>query len=398
MYFEFGLRSSLLLIFFTHFLVYALLSLRRGIKQERTSDIFLGLFLFLAALFIFPWMSGFAGWYDTQPYREILFYTPFIQAYFFGPILYLYLKSLTNSAYRISRRDYLHFVPGMLYLLWSLIVVVVDKIFVGHYFLMNGKTDPDFDHWFGYTWCLSVLIYLLLTIRYYLKYRTFTYFELSYAETAGFKWLRNFLYAFSLLTLLFISEQVVSSFINLLYVRSWYYFFAFAVISYYMAISAYHAPTMGLLKLNFKPELLLIYQQGQDVQGNHIVQDADYEEIVEQQADSSWMDQWQQELLYQINVEKVFLNPSLTLTELAKKMGTNASLLSKVINTRFGVSFNELINRYRVEEVILLMKDPAYKNLNLLAIAYDAGFNSKSTFNRAFKKLTGDIPKDFLNR
>jgi len=81
---------------------------------------------------------------------------------------------------------------------------------------------------------------------------------------------------------------------------------------------------------------------------------------------------------------------------LAKKMSTNASLLSKVINSRFGISFNELINKYRVEEVITLMKDPAYKNLNLLAIAYDAGFNSKSTFNRAFKKSTGASPKDYM--
>ena len=162
-----------------------------------------------------------------------------------------------------------------------------------------------------------------------------------------------------------------------------------------MAIGAYHAPTTGLLKLNFKPELLSTYQQFElEIEKSDI--DIDYELVTSVARDHEWMDPWEQALLYQISVEKVYLNPSLTLTELAKKMGTNASLLSKVINSRFGISFNELINKYRVKEVITLMKDPAYKNLNLLAIAYDAGFNSKSTFNRAFKKSTGASPKDYL--
>ena len=103
MLFDFGLRSSLLLIFFTHLVVYALLFFKRGWQQERLSDRLLGWFFLLSGLFIFPWMSGFAGWYDTQPYREFLFYTPFIHALFFGPLLYLYLKSLTNAHYRMQK-------------------------------------------------------------------------------------------------------------------------------------------------------------------------------------------------------------------------------------------------------------------------------------------------------
>ena len=98
-----------------------------------------------------------------------------------------------------------------------------------------------------------------------------------------------------------------------------------------------------------------------------------------------------------MDIDKVYLDPELTLTELAKKAGTNASLLSKVINTSYSQNFNDYVNRFRVAEAIRLMADPQYRNFNLLAIAYDAGFNSKSTFNRAFKKVTGVIPKDYLN-
>jgi len=385
MVFEFGLRSSLLLIFFTHLCVYTFLFWKRGIRQERLSDKILGTFFLLSAMFIFPWMSGFAGWYDTQPYREFLFYTPFIQALLFGPLLYLYLKSLTNAQYQLARRDWLHFLPGAVYLLWCLIVIVTDKLILRHYFLMNGQTDPDFDAWYGWAWGFSILIYLILSIRYYRQYIVFSGFELSFSDAASFKWLRNFLYSFALLTVLLLSEHILSLFIDLMYVRSWYYFFAFALIAYYMAISAYSA--RPLIKLNFQPHLLSSYAQPLQLSTETI--DVPHE-------DQSWMQDWKLKVDELMEAQKIYLEPELTLTELAKKIGTNASLLSKVINGIYGKSFNDYVNEFRVQEAIRLLETPAYRNFSLLAIAYDAGFNSKSTFNRAFKKVTGKNPKDYL--
>lgn len=385
MLFQFGLRSSLLLTFFTHLCVYAFLFLKRGVKRELLSDKILGIFFFLSALFIFPWMSGFAGWYDTQPYREILFYTPFIHALFFGPLLYLYLKSLTNTQYRLMRKDLFHFLPGLLYLIWCLIVVLTDKLVVGDYYLMNGITDPDFDAWYGWTWGFSILVYLVLSIRYYRQYILFSDYEFSFADAASFKWLRNFLYSFALLTFLMISEHFLSLFIELMYVRSWYYFFAFALITYYMAISAYGAKP--ITKLNFEPQLLIAYRQPLQLS----------EGIIDMpQRDQHWMLEWKLKIDDLMVNQKIFLEPELTLTELAKKIGTNASLLSKVINGIYGKSFNDYVNEFRVQEAIHLIQTPAYQNFSLLGVAYDAGFNSKSTFNRAFKKVTGKNPKDYM--
>jgi AraC-like DNA-binding protein len=383
MLFEFGLRSSLLLIFFTHLVVYAFLFMKRGWRQDRLSDKCLGIFFLLSALFIFPWMSGFAGWYDTQPYREVLFYTPFIHAFFFGPLLYLYLKSLTNASYKLSNRDLIHFLPALLYIVWCVVVVVVDKLIIGHYYLMNGNTDPDFDNWYSWAWSASILIYLVLAIKYYRQYRVFSTFEFSFADAASFKWLRNFLYTFSLLTVLLISEHLLSLFIKLYYVRSWYYFFAFAIITYYMAISAYSAKS--IIKLNFEPELLLAYQEPLLLK-----------EPINNNENQTWMISWQEKIAALMSEQKIYLEPELTLTDLARKIGTNASLLSKVINSTYGQNFNDYINRFRVDEAVKLMNDPAYKNFNILVVAYDAGFNSKSTFNRAFKKVTGVTPKDYL--
>jgi AraC-like DNA-binding protein len=390
MHFEFGLRSSLLLIFFTHLLVYALLFWKRGFAYQRLSDRLLGTFFFLSSLFIFPWMSGFAGWYDTQPYREILFYMPFVQALFFGPLLFLYLKSLTNTNYSITKKDWLHFLPGSILLLWSFIVFVVDKVILGHYYLMNGKTDPDFDSWYGFTWSISLLVYLFLAIKYYRQYIVFSEYELSFADSASFIWLRNFLYAFSLLAFLLFSEHILGLFIELHYVRSWYYFLAFACITYYMAISAYSAKPVSLFKLNFEPELLLAYREPLQIIASKAMQD----QVI--QEDQQWMERWKTQLIELMEKDKVYLDPELTLTGLSRKTGTNPSLLSKVINSCFGQNFNDYINTYRVQETIRLMADERYRYLNILIIAYDAGFNSKSTFNRAFKKTTGMIPKIYL--
>lgn len=385
MLFEFGPRSSLLLIFFVHLCVYALLFWKRGRLQERLSDKLLGTFFLLSALFIFPWMSGFAGWYDTQPYREVLFYVPFIHALYFGPLLYLYLKSLTNSQYQLSRKDWLHFLPGSLYLLWCLIVVITDKVIIGDYYIMNGKTDPDFDTWYGWAWGASILVYLLSAIRYYRQYIRFSDLELSFADAVSFKWLRNFLYAFALLTVLLLSEHILLLFIELFYIRAWYYFFAFALITYYMAISAYSvSPTS---RLNFEPAMLSEYTQALP-SASHADNPPN--------PDQSWMQEWKDKVEEMMAVQKIYLEPELTLTDLAKKIGTNTSLLSKVINGVYGKNFNDYVNEFRVREAIRLMQRPDYQNFNLLAVAYDAGFNSKSTFNRAFKKMTGKSPKDYL--
>ena len=96
--------------------------------------------------------------------------------------------------------------------------------------------------------------------------------------------------------------------------------------------------------------------------------------------------------------EKLYRNPGLTLSELAQKIGTNRHSLSKVINDGLGMNFNDFVNSYRVSEFKILALDENYKNHTLLAIAYIVGFNSKSAFNRSFKKLEQCTPREFLKR
>lgn len=351
-------------------------------------------------------MVGFADWYDdpTGFYKEILFYTPFVHGLFVGPLLYFYVKSLTNFKFRFTKTDWLHFVPGLLYLFWSIIVVVVDKLILKKYFLMNGRFDPDFDDWYVSLQKLSIIIYLVLAIRYYRQYRRYVFFEMSFFEAASLKWLRNFLVAFGVMTLLPWVLDLLDQFEffqKLNYKGSWFYFFSYAIVVYYIAINGYNATSIPLKRLDFIPELLINYESPRLLTAPQTVtEDASFE-VVEKPGprhEDELLAAWKAKLSDYLETNKVYEEPELTLSELARRLSTNSSVLSKVVNQGFGMSFNDFINQFRINEVIKLLKKGEHKKQTLLGIAFDCGFNSKATFNRAFKKMTGLSPKDWLSK
>ena len=93
--------------------------------------------------------------------------------------------------------------------------------------------------------------------------------------------------------------------------------------------------------------------------------------------------------------EKIYLDPQLNLTKLAGVIGVKPSYLSQVIHQYYHQHFYEFLNRYRVAEAQRLLRDT---DLKIEAVAYDAGFNSLSTFNAVFKKLTGTTPSAYRKR
>jgi AraC-like DNA-binding protein len=94
--------------------------------------------------------------------------------------------------------------------------------------------------------------------------------------------------------------------------------------------------------------------------------------------------------------DKPYLKFNLNLAELAEMVNLTRNQLSFVINQKHRMNFNEYINSYRIEEVKRLMVDPANQHLKLMSLAYDAGFNSKASFNRIFKKLTDMTPSQYF--
>jgi AraC-like DNA-binding protein len=93
---------------------------------------------------------------------------------------------------------------------------------------------------------------------------------------------------------------------------------------------------------------------------------------------------------------KPYLNGELSASELAQQAGISVNHLSQVLNTIQKQNFFDFVNTYRVQEVKYRMKDPKNNHLTLLAIALDSGFNSKTSFNTVFRKITGQTPSQYL--
>ncbi len=96
--------------------------------------------------------------------------------------------------------------------------------------------------------------------------------------------------------------------------------------------------------------------------------------------------------------EKRFLVPDLTLRDLSQELRIHPNHLSRIINERFGMSYNDYINKYRIEEVEKRLLDPKNRDRTVLEIMYDTGFFSKSVFNTAFKKYAGMTPSEFKKK
>ena len=96
--------------------------------------------------------------------------------------------------------------------------------------------------------------------------------------------------------------------------------------------------------------------------------------------------------------EKPYLDHELSLTKLAEHLDVSANQISQVLNLKIGKSFYGFINEYRFEEARQRLLKSEYKHLTILAIAFDAGFNNKNTFNKVFKKYSGLTPSEYIKQ
>ncbi|RXR21114.1 AraC family transcriptional regulator [Flavobacterium amnicola] len=396
MIFQFGFYSSLLLISFSQGILYSVLLLVKAMNSEIKSNYWLAFFIFLCSLYIAPWMLGFAGWYDNQPYRDFLFYMPFQQLFFIGPIIYFYTQSLLNSSFVFNKKEALHLLPGIIYLLYSLGIWMYDTyIFEGYYFYANGA-DKDFDSWYQKAGLVSMIIYFILSLRYYNVYRKLIFQVVSYADTIVFKWIKTYLLAFLIMLLLPIVFDILKLVYPVLesYKGNWWFFLFFSIVMHYIAITGYSNPIQSAIpfKMSFfekNPILLLENNSFEET-----IIDISYETF--ENEISPEIASWKIKMETLLESEKLYENPELTLTDLAKKLQTNSGIVSKTINQGFQMNFNDFINQYRVDAVKEKISHNEHKNTTLLGIAFDCGFNSKATFNRAFKKHTSLSPKEYI--
>ena len=399
MQYDFNFYSSLLLITFSQGIVYSVLILIKAIRNENKSNYWLSIFVFLCSLFIAPWMLGFAGWYDHQPYRNFMFYVPFQQLFFIGPILFFYVQSLLNISFKVTKKQFLHLTPGVLYLIYIFGIFISDKfIFAKPFFYADGM-DKDFDSWYQYLGFISMFIYLILSIKYYSNYRKLIVQITSNADAVLFHWIKKYLYAFLAMILLKVFAEILFTifpeYTN--YVGAWWFYLLFSIILFYVAITGYSngiETKIGFEMSVFDEKFALIFNENLQENNNKIsVENQEFK-----LENSKEINLWKSKIEQVIQSEKLYENPELSLTEIAKKLDSNTNIISRAINQGFGMNFNDFINNYRIEAVKIKFENNEHKKSTLLGIAYDCGFNSKATFNRAFKKNTNFTPKEFLEQ
>ena len=101
------------------------------------------------------------------------------------------------------------------------------------------------------------------------------------------------------------------------------------------------------------------------------------------------------EILKFMEEEKPYLDCDLKQSEIAEKIGLTVHQLSEVLNQSLDYNFNNFINLYRVNDAKKLMRDPNYQDYKIMAIGYECGFKSKTSFYRAFKNLVGQTPFEY---
>lgn len=394
MHFGFGFKSSTLLIFFIHGIIFTLLLLYSGIRNEHKSSFWLAAFIFLCAMYIAPFMLGYAGWYGRDPYEDILFFIPFQQLFLLPPLLYFYVKSSLNPSFRFERKDWLHFVPAILYAVYSLIVWITDTMILDKYYFYAIERDKDFSAWYQIAGFVMLVFYLFESLKLYRKYKKKTYDTVSFADSILHLWIQRFLIAFLGLLLIralfFIINPEWANF-----GRKYWYYLSFSILFYYIALSGYvHSIKMNL---QFLPKL-------DSNAAVDFLAEADNQQTPTKTNEKTEFSITSADKILQKKLEKfmteaqLFTNPNLTLFDVASKLNTHPKKVSNIINKGFKMNFNDFVNAYRTKEVIKKVQANEDDVKTLLGIALESGFNSKSTFNRAFKKHTKQTPKEYFSK
>lgn len=394
MLFSFSLKSSILLIFFFHGIVFSTLLLVKGLQTENKSNLLLSLFILLSAFYIAPFMFGYAGWYSKQHYRDFLFYVPFQQLFLLPPVLYFYIKTLLDKSFQFSTKDYIHFLPATIYLIYSFIIFIVDKVILNEYYFYSDGKDKDFSFWYQVAGLFSLAFYLSRSLRTYNSYRIMTYNSVSFAESVMFKWAKRFLTAFLMLIIIRILFFMINPEWDEFGKKFWYYV-SFSVLFYYVSISGY---TNSILSATSFKDSTINPNADLKLEADNISETEFINNTKEEKNKVQDLDMWKEKIETLMCNDKMYENPQLVISDISSKLGTHSKKVSQVINQGFNMNFNDFINHYRITYFLQKIQGGEHNIQTFLSIAFECGFNSKSTFNRAFKRATSLNPKEYIEK
>jgi AraC-like DNA-binding protein len=294
-----------------------------------------------------------------------------------GPIIYFYTQSVLDPSFRLGTPQRRHFYTtvvdlGSKLIGWTFLIGLLLGVFSQQDGPAWGRVMNEYDTYADIPRWLSATFYLVLTKRFLVRWATAS--VRSAAEQQRFRWLRQFVQVF------------------LLFQAIWF----IHLVPY--IIPSLRGPLLDRLGWYpiYIPIVVLIYWLG--LRGYLWSRTDVPNKTPAAEIDSGTVTRVTDALTKAIETDRLFLDPELTVDKVGQHTQLSPKLISAVLNQHLRKNFNSFINEYRVDEVKRRLLNPAYEHLTLTGIAFDCGFNSQATFQRAFKQLTGISPGEYASQ
>lgn len=345
-------------------------------KQKTVADKILAAWLLVIGVHLLLFF-----FFKSNRYPQLLgFGIPFPLIH--GPFLYLYTRAVTDRALSAKTAG-LHVIPFLgtfIYIVPFLALPVEKRLYV---FKHHGVGYETFNLIISIFIIASGIAYVTLSSMALRKHRASITDQFSNTEKISLQWLQYLIYWIAVIWLLVIldNDDLVFG----------------AVVLFILFIGFFGIRQVGIFHSQpGNPPLRTLIEN--ETWNKEILLEPMPEKPKYQKsgltADASLL--LHRELKQVMNNEKLFCNSELSLSELSNRLNTQPNHLSRVINEQEGKNFYDYINTLRIEEFKRVATSPESKKYTLLALAQHCGFNSKSSFNRYFKKVTGLSPSAFM--
>lgn len=343
-------------------------------RKNHVPNLFIASYTLITSFVLFIFQFKDQGLYISV---ESIRYATFLLIYISGPLLYLYTKYLIGEKQQIDTSIIKHFaaIP---------VVIGIEMLFPNSVLYTLDHADelhPEdaFDQLYilEYILILSTIGYLLISFKKIWVFDGLALNLFSNMESANLNWLRNLLLLFSAFLFIHLIDTSLDYLQWDLKLSSYIMKLGFPVLIYVISYKALTQPE--IFKELRTSELSMPLKQSYQSSGLK-------EDMAKQHVDR---------LLTFMEEEKPYLDCNLTIEDLAKSLGISRHHLTEVINKYLKKNFYEFVNEFRLEKVKTLLLDKSKTHITLVGIAFEAGFNSKTTFNTLFRKETGLTPTAF---
>lgn len=297
----------------------------------------------------------------------------------YGPLVFLYLKIVFFNKNKFNTKDFIHLIPFVLWTIYGIFFFYFEnpeyKLFVKNVRL------PLMLQFMSLNIAISGFFYSFLNFKLYLNFRNKIQQEFSNFEKHHVAWIKHIVY--TNLAVWFIVEI---SFICCHFIDNFSLPFGLpenAMINFPIAIMVF---SYGFKQLKYGLP---------NIDSNLTRKENPRPEYKKSGLTDELAVNYITKLDNLMKTEKPYLNSDLKLPELALLIDISPHNLSEILNTKMNKNFFDYVNHFRVEEVKQLIENDKNKIYNLLALAMEAGFSSKSSFNSIFKKHTGITPSQF---